>query len=204
MAVFLLVLKIIGITLLCLLGLVVLFLFLPVGVSVRYKNELSVKAKILFLKFTVYPEKPDKKTKKKEHEKGGQNKQKKPISLDTVKRMLEPVGSAAGFLLRRIRISRIEVVMPVSAADPASLAIKYGEIQAVGGMVLAFMQNTFIIKIKEYSVIPDFEGLHSDGERYGCDISAIPLTLLVALLIFLSRYRSAESATAKETLNERR
>lgn len=55
MAVFLLILKIIGISILSVIGLIILILCIPAFVYLKFDNELSADARFLFFRFKVYP-----------------------------------------------------------------------------------------------------------------------------------------------------
>lgn len=55
MAVFLLILKIIGIALLSIIGLIIIILCIPAFAYIKFDNELSADIRFLFIRFKVYP-----------------------------------------------------------------------------------------------------------------------------------------------------
>ncbi len=59
MAIFLLILKIIGISLLAIIGLVLLVLCMPLFVYIKFEKELMIDVRFLFVKFNVHPSHKD-------------------------------------------------------------------------------------------------------------------------------------------------
>ncbi|MCD8331609.1 MAG: DUF2953 domain-containing protein [Oscillospiraceae bacterium] len=71
--------------------------------------------------------------------------------------MVPPVAKAAGGLLRKIRIDRLELHLIWAAKDPASAAVGYGKAQAVMGMLWPPLERNFRVKERDLSVDVDFE-----------------------------------------------
>lgn len=201
MGIVLLILKIAGIVLLCILGLVLLLLIVPVGVDVEYARQLSVKARVLCFRFALYP--PHKKKKPTETEQPEKAPaEKKKVTPQQITDMLSPLSAAARWLLGKIHVSGVRVVWPVSAGDAAQTGIAFGRAHAAGGALLAFLQNIFIIDVEQYEIIPDFQDEYSDKRLIAFSLHSILLVLLCAGIVFLTRYSSVQNSAKKETTDE--
>lgn len=180
MSVFLQVLSIIGIVIGSLAALVIVILLLPTRVIVDYKKDILIYVKVLFIKLTLYPE-------KEEAQDIAQSVLPREVYEERAGTLIQPLTKAAAHLLKGIRINNFHAVIPVTDGDPARLAISYGRIQAIGGAMLAFLQNVFIIDVKEYRVIPDFDRRFADERYVHFELRAALVRYLTALFIFTKR-----------------
>ncbi len=70
---------------------------------------------------------------------------------------MPPVARAAGRLLRKIRIDRLDLHLIWGASDAAAAAIGYGRAQAAMGILWPCCSENFRIKSYDLSVDVDFE-----------------------------------------------
>ena len=161
MSVFLVILAILG-------GLLLLFgllLLLRVGVQLRYDGSFSVKLKVLFLSFTLFPKKeklrikgqlPSEKKAKKEKKK--KQKKEKAVSkkpdfseMFSFYRQLftEVILPALGRFLKHLHLRVDQLQIEIASEDAAKTALLYGS--AVSGGT-AFLE--FDGYIKEYELAP--------------------------------------------------
>lgn len=159
---------------LCSILAVLLFLLLlPVSLEASYDNELSLRVRYFFFKWTIFPakeeaeeEKSPQKSKKskKEPAKEETKKEKKP-SLDSLLEILELVKQALsslrnplGYFLRHIRYRDIWLHILVAKEDAHQTALRYGECQAAVHSALALLKNCADIKIADIQIQADFIG----------------------------------------------
>lgn len=183
--------QIIGTVLLCLLGLFValllLLLFLPVWVMVglRY-DQLTIRVRVLFLTFTVFPmkEKPQKEKKpapKKEPQKEEPRSPGKRFELSFSK-LVQLVGDAAGIfkmMLGALKVRDISITLPLNGRDAADTALFYGKFSAWFYSGIAVLQNAIDLQFDSIDLIPDFAGENKYRRSFYCKIGATPFIMLV-------------------------
>ena len=195
MSVLLILLKVIGCVLLVLLGLLIVVLFLPFGVYAVYEQgRTTVKLHILGLRFWLFDsEKKSKETAEEAKPKSNEPKEKKPkkkFDLSAISALVRPAAGAAGFILRRIRLSKLCVRFAVGGKDAAEVGINTGRSwEAVGGVLTLLRQVWPNIGVEELTVIPDFLNEHKGKERFAAKVKAMPIVLAAAAVIFLVRYK---------------
>ncbi len=170
--------------------LVILFLiclipFLRVRLCLAYDEELTVKIKVLFIPFTLFPQKQKKirakdfsikrmqkkqkkqKTKKKAEKpkKDSQGKGKKITEiLELIKIILNNVLSPFGRYLK-LEIAKIHV--KIGTDDPAKTAVYYGLASQSVAYIVEFLSNITNVSVKNkksISVVPDFTSDRSDAK----------------------------------------
>lgn len=180
-----------------LLALLLLLLFCPAIAEVRLNyDQLTVRARILGIPFTVWPqkEKKPKKENKKEPKEAAEPKQKKEKQTPSKKfeltfSKLVSIASLAGRVMRRLlaalHIRGVKLVLPVSAGDAAQTAMFYGRFCAFFYGGLATLQNVIDIQAEDINIIPDFGGDNKYRRSFYCKIEATPFIMLgVALYAF--------------------
>lgn len=160
MSVFLVILAILG-------GLLLLFgllLLLRVGVQLRYDGSFSVKLKVLFLSFTLFPkkeklrikgqppsEKKEKKKKKKKKQKKEKAVSKKPdfSELFSFYRQLftEVILPALGRFLKHLHLRVDQLQIEIASEDAAKTALLYGSAVSGGTAFLEFLRNITHLKM---------------------------------------------------------
>ena len=192
-AVLLGILKIFGILLAVVLGVVLLLALAPASVWVEYAEEaLTVKAGILCFHFQLLPKKEKKpltarqqaasekkrrrkaaKTAAKEQQ-GTQKPAKEAVRL-TAEQICAGVQGAGRFLravLAHLRITQIRICMPVTGPDAAATAIRCGQTQAWLHGLLAVLNRALWLDFEECRIEPDYTGKMSKNAHYSCKISA--------------------------------
>lgn len=203
-----LILKIIGFTLLGLLGLIVLLLFVPVGADVNYADKtLGVDVRVLFLRFRVLPAKQKKSKKQKEtpeqKKEAEPEKEKKKFTLDTLKQITDlvaPAGKAAGYVLKKIKIKRVRVYIDVARAELADTGILAGELWAGIGFLFETLKNIFTVKVDEFFIKPDFdsEESHFDASASAA-VRTLPIFAVIAAFIFLINWLRNKRNTEEQS-----
>jgi hypothetical protein len=194
-AVLLLILKILGIVLAVLLGLLILVLLIPASVWIDYSEKgLTVKAGMLFLKFQLLPARPKKAKKKKnaaeadagKHDAAQKKKEKKPdrekakLTFDQIVAAVKGAGRFLKAVLDKMRITHIRILLPITGADAADTAIKYGQAQAWLHSGLAVLNRAVWLDFDECRLVPDYTGKYSDLAHCSCKISAQLIIIAIA------------------------
>lgn len=165
---------IIGIVLLCLLGLLVLVLASPIFVRIRYNEELTVCVWVLGIPVYRYSSaKPKReKPKKKADKPKKKTKEEKPsFFADLSKRLkTEGVGAvvaeikalaglvvgAARRVARAVTVDRLQMELVIASDDAAATAINSGRVCAVLYPSLTAIQSVIRIRHRAVTVVPDY------------------------------------------------
>ena len=149
------------------LGIVILLLLLPLGVSAIYDGDgprISVVAGPV--RIPVFPaKKKDKKPKPKKEKKKAATKKK------TASKQKKQGGSLADFLplveivmeflsdfRRKLRVNVLELNLVLAGGDPCDLAINYGKATAALGNIWPRLEELFVIQKRDVKIQCDFEG----------------------------------------------
>lgn len=142
---------------------VILVALIPVGVRVLYGEEgLRAEIKVLFFRYTFWPEDPEKKAKKKKEKKkkppkGPPKKREKGGSVQLLKSMLPVALKAAGKLRRKLSVDVLELRVAFPGCDdPARAAIRYGQANAVLGSLWQPLNQAFRIKSADLHTEVDY------------------------------------------------
>lgn len=196
-----------------LLGIVLFFCILfaiPLGAEIEYTDKTVVRARWLFLKFTVLDtskpkqeKKPKKKKEKKKKDDEPSEEEEKPEEttqkgtglikqlyldqgFDGLERMLRAVGrSLSGFfgkLYRTLTIDELLLTMTVTGGDAADTAIKYGKLCAWLYPVLGKLISTCKVKKYDVDVSPDYLAQKSKAEAF-VKLHVIPIQITNALVV---------------------
>ena len=191
-----------------------LILFLPVKISLAFKDELNLKVNFFGLKiFETKNETEDKKKKfskaeKKEAKTQG-NKAKKLFS-----RLKEKYGFSGALkeifsfflkclshikgLLRHINIKRICLNITVASYDAAKTAIEYGAVCAAVYPVLALIDTVPNISFREINVKSDF---NSEGSQFDFSF-VVKMQIFFALLSAFKIYKEYKNFIIRIEDNE--
>ena len=153
----LLILKILAWILLGIVALVLLVLIIPVTLEIIYKEKkLRVSARYLFLRFKIYGY-PKKDTVEKTAKQDDEDKEKKGIDFELVKKLLKPGGRAVWALLKRLKIRDVRVVIVAKGKNAADVGINAGRTWAALGAGLDIVNSIWKrVEYKEITVLPDF------------------------------------------------
>lgn len=218
MSVFLVILAILG-------GLLLLFgllLLLRVGVQLRYDGSFSVKLKVLFLSFTLFPKKeklcikgqpPSEKKEKKKKQKKEKAVSKKPdfSELFSFYRQLftEVILPALGRLLKHLHLRVDQLQIEIASEDAAKTALLYGSAVSGGTAFLEFLRNITHLKMGREEEI--YIRSRFDKTEGSCRVR-ITLSLcmwqavhilLPALMKYLLLQQKKEQQAEKETLKQK-
>lgn len=150
------------------LGILVLLLILPLGVSAVYDGE-GPRVAVLAgpLRIPVLPaKKKDKKQKpKKEKKKAApkqkpapkQTQEKKGGSLTDFLPLMEIVLDFLSDFRRKLRVNVLELNLVLAGGDPCDLAINYGKATAALGNLWPRLEQWLVIKKRDVKIQCDFE-----------------------------------------------
>ena len=149
------------------LGILILLLMLPLGVSAAYDGE-GPRVAVLAgpLRIPVLPaKKKDKKQKpKKEKKKAApkqkpapkQTQEKKGGSLTDFLPLVEILLDFLSDFRRKLRVKRLEMLLCMAGGDPCDLGINYGRAWAAVGNLMPQLERLFVIKKRDVEVQCDF------------------------------------------------
>lgn len=193
-------LKVTGITLATLIGVLLLVLSLPVTLKIAYsEGGFSASLRIFFLKFRIFPMKPKRKTKKQrdrklkttgepKEKKKDTAKEKKKISFSFIRLLIPPAKKLLKTVFRSIRIHAVKICIPVSGGDASKIGLTTGRIWSAIGILAEALEGVFKIRYKSVRVVPDFSGMRGKKAEFGCKITVFPVIIVTASLVFLFRY----------------
>ena len=177
---------IVGYILLVLLSIVLVAIFLPMGIRLRYQKEgLTLKLVIGPLYLTLVPRKKrrKKKPKKKPKEKklGTDAQKPKGGKLSDLMDYLPWIFELIGHFRRRLLMRKLTLLINLAGDDPCDLALLYGKANGALGVVIPLLEKPFRIRKRDIQVYCDF--LAEKTEIYlDLDIVACPARLLVLSL----------------------
>lgn len=201
--------------------LLLLLLFLPLSIAVRYGavEGFTAHVHLFFIPLRVFPlpafltrpkkEKPQKAkaekkpSKKKKKEKPPQTTSQK---INFVKRLGASGQAAMKVFFRHLRIRNVRLVLPVCAEDAAETAKTCGTIQASIGAFRGVTENFLRIQYKQLELIPDFAGQQGDKLFFTCKLVFNPCIIFPMAFAFFKRYlqkRPYSRAVYKQALKEK-
>lgn len=204
--------------LLGLLGLLLLLLFAPVKAEFLWRREvLSLRLRLLWLiPVAILPakekepeqDKPPKakKAKKKKPPKPQPPKappppKKGPVQkalevLQLVNDLLPHLTASAGYILRRVTLSRCRVALVVSEEEADQVGIACGRAYAVGYAAQSGLRGVLRVKEFIFNVLPDFV-TGQEAADAEVTLEARPSTLLAGGVLLL--WRAAKTMLAQKT-----
>ncbi|MDD4851461.1 MAG: hypothetical protein PHO10_12295 [Gemmiger sp.] len=202
LAVLLAALRVLGVVLLVLLGLLVVVLLLPVAVKARWQpGNCTVRVRVLCFHFTLYPP-PEKKAEPApppaatappppEAKKTVPAWQQKLMDtfrddpLTKIRHLLAHTGAVGGWVLRHIHMRHLRVYWPVTGADAADTALWYGKLLGLCNSVWVVATNKLDIRADDLRIEPDFTGESLEKRQIACQITARPCILVAAGIYLL-------------------
>ncbi len=187
-------------------------LFLPVSVSIEFKEDFFIK--IFFSGIKVYEFEPTDKKQKQKKKTGDSKIKEKPKSLFTkfkekfgfsgaVKEFFtffKDVFSHTKEFLRHIKIKRLKLFINVATEDAAKTAIEYGTVCAAVYPVLSAINSIADIKYKKIDIKSDFE-----SKTYDFSFSFfITLKIFFLLITLFKIYKDYKKFTARIETDERK
>lgn len=149
------------------LAILLLILFLPISVLVDISNEgQKVDVKIFGLKFKILPKKEKKKKPKKVKESKGKSKEKQTKKqdsnnfVDTIKlvaKILPPALDGFMFFAKRLKFKKFKVSIEYGDDDPATTAVRYGQIGSAVYSSLGIICSLLDICDPEIEITPNFQ-----------------------------------------------
>ena len=160
------------------LGLILLFLRLPVTVEAAFHTKFFLKIRLAGIKvFALDPDKPKKEPQKHAKKKDAKPNQKPAEKPNFFQSLQEKFGFSGAIsklwelfkgiinkfvkLLRRISFKKIELTITVSGEDAAQTAIRYGELSAAVYPVFSLLDTASNVQIKTINLYADFNAEHA-------------------------------------------
>lgn len=146
------------------LGVLILLLLLPMGISGIYDSTGPLVRLIVGpVRLTLYPRKKKRKkaaAEQTEDKTSGkaENKQadKQGGSIKDFQPLLQLVFDFLGDLRRKLRVDRLEMKLILAGGDPCDLALNYGKAWAALGNLMPRLEELFVIKKRDLEVECDF------------------------------------------------
>lgn len=202
--IFFMVLKVMGLLLVCLLALIFVVLILPITIKLHYeKGQLQASAGTLGVMVQIFPRKQRKQKNEPEQKQdarksaavhrptkkmqaknttatAAQNEKKLLLSGDALCQLVKTAGWLLCRILAGIQVHDVRIRLPIHGADAADTAIRYGKTNAWLYSTLGVLQNGLDIRVKELALVPDFNGEKQGTELFSCKITARLIIMLIA------------------------
>ena len=177
---------------------VLFLLFLcPTSLSLYWKNELFIKIRWLFLRFSLLPQPQKKKPPFNTPEQTPESSanlavpsKHNPSDLltqyaDMLPDLLNSLKPCVFFLLKRIRVKKLTLNLLVSREDAAETAIAYGRANQTIYTALGILQNTIRFHCRpDINIGFNYLSREEDMEMR-LTVSIVPLFLVIGALMFL-------------------
>ncbi|MBQ3110976.1 MAG: DUF2953 domain-containing protein [Clostridia bacterium] len=135
----------------------ILILYIPIGIGLKYENGTFVIVKIAFKNFNIplkkVLNKPKKKGKKEEKKKSEKELEKSIVGLDFV---LSLFGDFRRFVRKRFSLSQFELKVTFGTAEAASTAVLTGHIYSLSYNILALIDKLMYVDNPRVEVTPVF------------------------------------------------
>ena len=202
---------------------IVFLLFLKIRVCLSYEEEFSIKVKVLFLNFSIFP-KAEKKIKvkdystkklqkrqdklKKKNLKKEQKKQKRSEehqqnkadkikgALEIIKIVLENVLSPFG---KYLKVEILKLYIKIATDDPSKTAIIYGGVSQSASYIIEWLSNITNVDVKRKESIQVYADFLSEKSE-----AKINLTLGLRVWHILSISFKFAFAFLKKNLNKQK
>lgn len=181
-------------------------LLLRVGAEAEYSDAgVSVRARVGFLRITVFPRKSKLKKSEKKRSKKAPKKAKKKTPKKTAEKKPGPaydfrelIGGAASLLgkaRRKLLIKRLTVWYVQGGGDAFSMAMAHGGISAAFGMTQAALESAF--KVRRYDLHTSVDFLAEEPRVYVRAIFSIAIweTISLGISALALLLRSKKTAT---------
>lgn len=217
MVVFLLILKIIGMSLLTVIGIAVLLLCVPAFIYIEYDSELTIYIRVFFVKLRVLPQdengffkKRFTKTKKKQLDKETEQQKKDSEDKSKFKELFgeRGVAEAISFLweilrlvfgklvriMRTVVISKLILKVEITGEDSADAALRYGKLCGVIYPLLSLIfQNVGKYKHTEIEVCPNYDrNFEQDKVYLNTTLIIYPMIVVVQIIALLLKLLTSE------------
>ncbi len=141
-------------------ALILIFLLLPVYLTVGLKNtEPEVKIKLAFIDITgavIKEDKPEKETEKTEKKQKRARKRTLSERINEFKDKVAFARDAFRIIAKRLTVTRFRLICRVATGDAAQTAVLYGSACAAAAALDAFVNECFKVKKQNVYIYPDF------------------------------------------------
>jgi hypothetical protein len=109
--------------------------------------------------------------------------------LESLPAVLDMAGTFLGAVLRSLRFTRLEAVVPVSGGAPDAVARKVGKANAWFYAIAAPLENVLHLKWKQVRIFPDYKEEYPDSLLLAGCIRGQLLPVVIAVLHLLIRLK---------------
>lgn len=183
--------------LLAIAALIVLIGLIRVRVRFVYGEDgAKVFLNVLFIKFGIYPieKKKIKNPRKAEDE---STKEEKGGELPGILKLLNFAKEVFGKLRRKLHVDSMVLDVVTASDDPFKTAMLFGGSGAAIGVMLAILENLFIIRDKKVSVNADFSSKKTTA------FADVKLSLTIAQIISLAIYAAFTYAKLQKSASDK-
>lgn len=175
-----------------------LILFLETHIVMEYEKEFTIKIKVLFIRFRIFPfplkffnikkNKHYIKTSKKRESSHYRSKVDKILeAIKLLKKIIDPLTNTSKKILYHVNIEEIYINLGVNGGDAANTSIKYAHVQTIISNLLSRIVAIKNIKYLNINIYPNFINLEN-LLKFKIDISSRFIFILYELLIFSFKY----------------
>ncbi len=175
-------------------------LFIPVGIGLRYENEVLAVFKIGALKFSspLNIKGGKKKEKKKEGEKPENEPEKKlEEGIDKLDFFLDLMGDFRRFIRKTTTLSDFEVRMKIGTGNAASTAVAVGAVWGLLGVFTGLIDLLAEVKKPVYEVKPEYGEAVFSITAGGIIVTRIAY-IIAAAIVFVWKYLKYKKSKTKE------
>jgi len=156
---------------------------------------------VLFVRLPLFPMQPRKEKKPnkpkraqplKADKKSTQQERPRQETLALIKRLVKAGLAALKVFFKHLRITGVQLVLPVYAGDAADTATRCGQLQAVIGGARAVLQGRLKVHYKRLELIPDFADQFSDQMLVACKLKFSPGIVFVMGIVFLRQFLASK------------
>ena len=158
----------IWVVLACVPAALILVSLVRVGLCAEYDGrQLAVRFRIGAMTLQLYPLKKAKKAAKKNTRKKMPQRRVEPElkggeKISLLQTLLPVALRAAGSLRKKISVDHLEFYALLGGGDPASVAVAFGGVNAIIGMVLPLLEQNFHIRQHDIRTGVDFQGRQTE------------------------------------------
>ncbi len=173
-------------------------LFIPIGVGLKYENEVLAVFKIGALKFSSPLNIKDGKKKKKERKEPTKEPEKKlEKGIDKLDFFLDLMGDFRRFIRKTTTVSDFEVRIKIGTGDAASTAVTVGVIWSLLGALTGLIDLLAEVKKPVYEVKPEYGEAVFSITAGGIIVTRIAY-IIAAAIVFVWKYLKYKKSKTKE------
>lgn len=179
----------------------ILILYTPIGVGLKYEDGAFIIVKVAFWKFNISLKKvlnkPEKKEKKKDEPKEPEKElEKSIIGLDFI---LSLFGDFRRFVRKRFSLSEFELKVTFGTADAASTAILTGHLYSLSYNILALIDKLIYADNPKVDIVPVFNDATFSASAQGIIKTRLAHIIATAIVFAYKFLKYKRNKTRRKT-----